>query len=154
VRVKTRRELERRLRPRVFAPAASERRDVDGERSRRHASGVARRRGWIALAVLGVGLALGAVNALRESEELVTEAQLTAAALAQFSAGDDQTPARMRQLLGAPDHVFRDNPRALCWRYTTPYEVRMCWGPKRRSPWIAQSPPPEVALLRMRELHW
>lgn len=112
---------------------------------------MARRKGWIALAVLGLALALGAANALRDPDELATEGQLTAAALADFSAGEEKTPERMLALLGEPDQVFRSNPRALCWRYTAPYEIRMCWGPKRQQPWIAQSPSPDVACLLVRE---
>jgi hypothetical protein len=51
----------------------------------------------------------------------------------------------VRALLGTPATVFRDNPRAQCWAYHTPYEVRMCFGPKRRLAWWATNVPHEHA---------
>jgi hypothetical protein len=51
------------------------------------------------------------------------------------------TPDEVRRLFGEPAAVFRNNPRALCWSYATPYEIRMCWGPKRKAAWISHSVP-------------
>jgi hypothetical protein len=47
----------------------------------------------------------------------------------------------VRAVLGAPATVYRDNPQAHCWAYTAPYEVRMCFGPKRRLAWWASNVP-------------
>ena len=50
-------------------------------------------------------------------------------------------PDEVRQLLGKPAQVFRNNPRALCWSYVMPYEIRMCWGAKRKAAWISHNIP-------------
>lgn len=49
----------------------------------------------------------------------------------------------VRALLGAPKGVFRDSERAQCWVYSTPYKVRMCFGPKRQLAWWATDAPLE-----------
>jgi hypothetical protein len=65
-----------------------------------------------------------------------------AAAVQAFSdVRNRMTPAQVRQLFGEPADVFRSNPRALCWSYATPYEIRMCWGPKRKAAWISHNVP-------------
>jgi hypothetical protein len=90
-------------------------------------------------------VAVAALREAREANEPPTYAEITGAAVRQFqAAGSRMTPAEVLRLLGKPDEVFRDNPRALCWRYSAPYEIRMCWGPKRRQAWIAHDIPPEL----------
>jgi hypothetical protein len=65
---------------------------------------------------------------------------------AAFGYADNRmTPAQVRAWFGEPDVVFRDNPRALCWSYATPYKVRMCWGPKRKAAWISHNVPNPLA---------
>lgn len=55
--------------------------------------------------------------------------------------------------LGLPDRIFRRNPRAECWAYEGPYEVRMCFGAKRRLAWVAHNIPPDKSLMeQLREL--
>jgi hypothetical protein len=98
-----------------------------------------------ALLVAVAALAI-AVAALREARqtETPTYAAITAAAVREFqAAGNRMTPAQVLRLLGKPDDVYRNNPSALCWRYTAPYAIEMCWGPKRRQAWIATNIPPE-----------
>lgn len=72
----------------------------------------------------------------------LTEKERMAGAVLAFSeARNRMTPDEVRELFGEPGEVFRNNPRALCWSYATPYEVRMCWGPKRKAAWMAHSVP-------------
>jgi hypothetical protein len=72
----------------------------------------------------------------------LTEQERIAAGVQAFGdAGNRMTPDQMRQLLGEPAQVFRSNPRALCWSYDRPYEIRMCWGPKRKAAWISHNIP-------------
>ncbi len=72
----------------------------------------------------------------------LTEEQRIARGVQAFGdAGNRMTPRDVRQLLGEPAQVFRNNPRALCWSYATPYEIRMCWGPKRKAAWISHNIP-------------
>jgi hypothetical protein len=72
----------------------------------------------------------------------LTEKERMAAAVRAFGeARNRMTPDEVRELFGEPTAVFRNNPRALCWSYATPYEVRMCWGPKRKAAWIGHSVP-------------
>jgi hypothetical protein len=59
-------------------------------------------------------------------------------------AGNKMTPLEVSGLLGRPDEIYRDNPRALCWRYTDRYRIQMCWGSKRQQFWIAHNIPPRV----------
>lgn len=78
--------------------------------------------------------------ALREAraDETPTVGEIAAAAVRQFTKdGNRTTPEQAALLFGRPTEVYRDNPRALCWRYETPYEMQMCWGPKRARAWIA-----------------
>ena len=83
-----------------------------------------------------------AVAALRETRDVPTQAEITAAGVGTFvRSGNRMTPPQVLRLLGEPDDVFRNNARALCWRYSGPYEIRMCWGPKRRAAWIAHNIP-------------
>lgn len=97
------------------------------------------------VAVAALAVAIAAFREAREVNEPPTYAEISAAAVHEFQdARNRMTPAQVLRLLGKPDHVFRNNPRALCWRYTAPYEVRMCWGPKRRQAWIAHNIPREL----------
>jgi hypothetical protein len=71
-----------------------------------------------------------------------TLGEIQAAAIERFTeSGNRMTPTQVLRLLGQPDEVFRNNPRALCWSYAAPYQIRMCWGPKRRMAWIAYETP-------------
>ena len=84
------------------------------------------------LAAAALALAAAAFHESRKAQEIPTQAQITAAAVRQFQgASNRMTPDEVLKLLGNPTDVFRDNPRALCWHYSTPYEIRMCGGPKR-----------------------
>jgi hypothetical protein len=97
------------------------------------------------LAVAALAVAVAAFREARDANEAPTYAAITAAAVRQFGEdGNRMTPAQVLRLLGKPDEVYRDNPRALCWRYAAPYEIRMCWGPKRRAAWIAHNIPFEL----------
>ena len=69
--------------------------------------------------------------------------RMAAAFRALQEAGNRMTPEEVRHSFGPPDAVFRNNPRALCWSYSGPYEIRMCWGPKRQAAWIATNVTPD-----------
>jgi hypothetical protein len=94
----------------------------------------------VALLASAAALVIASI-ALREARrptEPPTYAEITAAAVHQFTAsGNRMAPAEVLRLLGKPDGVYRNNSRALCWSYTAPYKIRMCWGPKRERAWIA-----------------
>jgi hypothetical protein len=97
------------------------------------------------IAVAALALAVAALREVRQADEPPTYAEITASGVHEFlAAGNQMTPAQVLGLLGKPDEVYRDNPRALCWRYTAPFEIRMCWGPKRRQAWIATNTPREL----------
>jgi hypothetical protein len=100
----------------------------------------------LAIAALAAAL-LGGAFLYRALTEAATEpstdkGRMALAVEAFLGADNRMTPDRVRRLFGEPDEVFRDNPRALCWAYTSPYEIRMCWGPKRQAAWIAHNIPP------------
>jgi hypothetical protein len=104
-----------------------------------------------AATVGGIGVVAGAavdrgVESNRGSAEHMAAPAATPATLAAITQitrrGNRVTPEQVRVLLGHPTEVYRNNPRALCWRYTTPHEVRLCWGPKRQQAWLASSIPP------------
>jgi hypothetical protein len=66
-----------------------------------------------------------------------TDRERIAAALQGFhEARNRMTPDQVRHSFGAPDDVYRDNVRALCWSYASPYQIQLCWGPKRQAAWI------------------
>jgi hypothetical protein len=87
----------------------------------------------VAVAVVGVLLVYRFAIAPTDRE------RMAAAVRAFQEAGNRMTPDEVRHSFGAPDAVFRNNPRALCWSYASPYEIRMCWGPRRQAAWIATS---------------
>jgi hypothetical protein len=94
----------------------------------------------VALAALIVAVA--AFREARTTDTPPTFAEIAAAGVTEFtSAGNRMTPVEVRMLLGEPTEVYRNNPRALCWRYTAPYEIKMCWGPKRQQAWISDNIP-------------
>ena len=99
----------------------------------------------VALAVAAAALVVSVV-ALREArrvEKPPTAAELMLGGIQRFQdAGNRMTPAEVKALLGEPAAVYRNNPRALCWRYTSPFEVRLCWGAERRQAWISANMPP------------
>ena len=106
--------------------------------------GVAKALGAASLVIAAAALTLAvvALKTARTPDESPTYAEISAAAVEQFTqAGNRMTPSEVLRLLGQPTEVYRNNPRALCWRYTVPYEIRMCWGPKRRQAWIADNIP-------------
>ena len=95
----------------------------------------------VAVAALTVAIA-----AYREARQAgpPTYAEFTAAAVHDFqAAGNRMTPTQVLRLLGEPDDVYRNNPRALCWSYSVPYSIKMFWGPKRQRAWIAHNIPPD-----------
>jgi hypothetical protein len=95
------------------------------------------------LAVAALAVAVAALREAREPNQPPTYAEITAAAVRDFHAAHNRmTPTQVLRVLGKPEEVYRNNPRALCWRYTAPYVIEMCWGPKRRQAWIAHNIPP------------
>ena len=98
----------------------------------------------VLVAIASLAVAVAAYRDARQPPQPRTDAQGIAAAVHEFQAsGNRMTPEQVMRLLGEPDEVYRDNPRALCWRYSVPYTIRMCWGPKRQRAWIAHNIPPE-----------
>jgi hypothetical protein len=96
------------------------------------------------VAVAALAVAIAAYREARQAAEPPSYAEITAAAVHDFQAArNGMTPAQVLRLLGEPDEVFRNNPRALCWSYSVPYTIRLCWGPKRQRAWIAHNIPPE-----------
>jgi hypothetical protein len=60
------------------------------------------------------------------------------------------TRHEVRSIIGPPDSIYRNNPRAECWAYSAPgggtgreqpYEVQICFGPKRNLAWMAAGGP-------------
>ena len=81
-----------------------------------------------------------AVLALHEARDWrPTYGEVGATSVAQL--GDAMTPDDVRALLGTPATVIRDNRRALCWAYHSPYEVHLCFGPKRHLAWWSSNVP-------------
>jgi hypothetical protein len=100
----------------------------------------------VAFSVVALVVAIVALRDARQPTETPTYGEISAAAVKQFTDSRNQmTPEQVSALLGRPTQVYRDNPRALCWRYESPYEIRMCWGPKRERAWIAYSIPRDSA---------
>jgi hypothetical protein len=100
----------------------------------------------LAIAALVAALLGGALlyRSLTTTSVPSTEQGRMALAVEAFiDAHNRMTPDQVQELFGEPDQVFRDNPRALCWAYVTPYEIRMCWGPKRQAAWIGHNIPPD-----------
>jgi len=96
----------------------------------------------VAVAALALPVAF---RAARKSTAPPTYGEIAAQRVREFlAAGNRKTPAQVLRLLGKPDAVYRDNSRALCWRYTAPYLIEMCCGPKRRAAWIGHSVSPEL----------
>jgi outer membrane protein assembly factor BamE (lipoprotein component of BamABCDE complex) len=95
-----------------------------------------------AAALLAAAALIVAVVALREARSRPpTYAGLGAASISQLRGL--MTQDEVRALLGQPQNVFRDNARAQCWAYGSPYTVRTCFGPKRRLAWWATNVPPK-----------
>jgi hypothetical protein len=95
-----------------------------------------------AIAVVCAAALVGLLLSRSANAPARTEKQRVAAAVLAFGeARNRMTPDEVRESFGEPGEVFRNNSRALCWAYTTPYEIRMCWGPKRKSAWIAHNVP-------------
>jgi hypothetical protein len=97
--------------------------------------------GWALLLAFVAVAVVAAVVALKPEPE-PSEKERMAAAVREFvEARNRMTPDEVRRSFGEPDEVFRNNPRALCWAYHAPYQIRMCWGPKRKSAWIGHNVP-------------
>ena len=95
--------------------------------------------------VLATGALIIAVVALRQAHSKpATYAEVGAASVAKLRGL--MTQDQVRTILGTPAVVFRDNPRAQCWAYHSPYEVRMCFGAKRRLAWWASNVPHKRAI--------
>jgi hypothetical protein len=98
----------------------------------------------LVVAIASLAVAVAAYREAREATQPPTYAEITAAAVHEFqAAGNRMTPAQVLRILGKPDEVYRNNPRALCWSWSVPYTIKMCWGPKRQRAWIAHNIPPE-----------
>ena len=81
-----------------------------------------------------------AVVALREARNPpTTYAGIGASSISQLHGL--MTQDEVRALLGQPNTVFRNNTQAECWAYSSPFTVRMCFGPKRRLAWWASNVP-------------
>jgi hypothetical protein len=97
---------------------------------------------WLTWFVRVAFVSLAVIAAVVALKPKPSEAERMAAAVRQFvEARNRMTPDEVRRSFGEPDEVFRKNPRALCWAYHDPYQVRMCWGPKRKSAWIGHNVP-------------
>jgi|SRR5215218_9593689 len=102
--------------------------------------------GPLVLSLLALLIAGSALYEARQPSATPSAGDIQAEGVRQFiGAGNQMTPTEVLQLLGKPTQVFRNNPRALCWRYDAPYEIRMCWGPKRKQAWISTNIPFEPA---------
>lgn len=89
------------------------------------------------MALLAIVVAVVAVVILKPTDE-----ERMAEAVREFiDSGNRMTPDDVRRSFGEADEVFRNNPRALCWAYHSPYQIRMCWGPKRKAAWIGHNVP-------------
>jgi hypothetical protein len=100
----------------------------------------------LVVSVLALGIAVAALHEAGQPSPTPSVAEIQAAGVREFTAaGNRMTPTEVLQLLGKPTAVYRNNPNALCWRYDAPYEIRMCWGPKRKQAWIATNIPPDRA---------
>ena len=105
----------------------------------------------MAKALLGVALlmaatalvvAIAAFREAREANEPTTLAEITIAGVREITEARNRiTPTQVVELLGKPDQVYRNNPRALCWRYLVPYTIEICWGPKRQRAMIGHNIP-------------
>ncbi len=95
--------------------------------------------GIASLLLSATALAVAVVGLREGRDPLPSHAELGAAAVSQLRGLMSQD--EVRGLLGAPESVFRDNPRAQCWAYNTPYSVRLCFGAKRRLAWWATDAP-------------
>jgi hypothetical protein len=94
------------------------------------------------VAIASLVIALAALLAAREPNQTPTQAEIVEAGVRRFvEAGNQMAPQEFARLVGKPDEVYRNNPRALCWRYSLPYEIQMCWGPKRQQAWIGTNIP-------------
>jgi hypothetical protein len=93
-----------------------------------------------ASALLASAALIVALLALHEARNTrPTYGEVGATSVAQL--GGAMTPDDVRALLGTPATIIRDNPRALCWAYHSPYEVHLCFGPKRHLAWWASNVP-------------
>jgi hypothetical protein len=101
---------------------------------------------WALLLVLTAIAVIAVVAVVRFKAEPTEEERLAAAVREFHEARNRMTPDEVRRSFGEPDDVFRKNPRALCWAYHSPYRIRMCWGPKRKSAWIGHNAPPNDEL--------
>ena len=97
----------------------------------------------LVVSVLALVIASMAVYEARKAPATPSLVEVQAEGVERFmAAGNKMTPPQVRELLGEPTEVFRNNPRALCWRYDTGSgETRMCWGPKRKQAWISTTIP-------------
>lgn len=94
------------------------------------------------IAVAALAVAIAAFREARAPNERPTLGEVTAAGVREITeAGNRVTPAEVVQLLGKPAQVYRNNPRALCWRYVVPYLIEICWGPKRQQALIGNDIP-------------
>ena len=96
----------------------------------------------LVLSVAALVVASSALYEARGTSEPPSAGDIQAAGVQEFmAAGNQMTPDEVLQLLGRPTEVYRNNPRALCWRYDGAYEIRMCWGLKRKQAWISTNIP-------------
>jgi outer membrane protein assembly factor BamE (lipoprotein component of BamABCDE complex) len=93
----------------------------------------------IALMLAAAALIVAVIALRSTNKEERTYAGLGAASIAQLHGL--MTQEQVRSLLGTPATVYRDNARAQCWAYHSPYDVRMCFGPRRRLAWWASNVP-------------
>jgi hypothetical protein len=101
------------------------------------------RAGRAAVVALVAVAVIGGLLVYRSATAPTGRERIAAAVSAFQQAGNRMTPVEVRHSFGEPDAVFRNNPRALCWSYASPYEIRMCWGPKRQAAWIATNVTPD-----------
>jgi hypothetical protein len=92
----------------------------------------------VSVVLAAAGLAIGVV-ALSHKRSPRTVPEVGRASISQLRGL--MTEGDVRALFGAPQTMFRDNAEAQCWAYSAAYEVRMCFGPKRRLAWWATNLP-------------
>jgi hypothetical protein len=107
----------------------------------------------VSLVIAVAALAVAFVSLRRADDRAATPGVLSDASISQLRqhmAHHRTTREYVRATLGNPASIYRDNPRAECWAYWAPgggtgreqpYEIQMCFGPKRNLAWMAGGGP-------------
>jgi hypothetical protein len=92
------------------------------------------RAGRAAVVALMAVAVVGGLLVYRSATAPTDRERIAAAVRAFQEAGNRMTPDEVRHSFGEPDTVFRNNPRALCWSYANPYEIRIAGDRSVRQP--------------------